>query len=82
MIAPNDKQGPKSGLSVVIVFALVADGEDGDGFVVFDFEQGHITCGADWDQHFTQEGVVGDGFAAAESEFMQRGNRDKPRLHD
>lgn len=44
-------------VSVVVVFALVANGEDGDGAFVFDFEQDHITGPAEWDDPFAQERV-------------------------
>jgi len=51
--------GFRIGRSVIVVLTLVADGEDGHGFVVFDFEKGHITCAAEGNKHLAQERVVG-----------------------
>ncbi len=36
---------------MVIVFALMADGEDGYGCAVFDFKKDDIATVPEWDQH-------------------------------
>src|SRR3546814_1391575 len=51
--------------SVVVVFALVADGEDGDGAVVVDFEQCDVSGLAEADQQFAEQWCAGVGLAAA-----------------
>lgn len=57
---------------MVIVFALMADGEYGHRVVVFDFEQRDITRPAEGNHHFAQKSVVGERLAACEWKLLQQ----------
>ena len=43
---------------VVVVFALMAHGEDCDGMLIFDFEQGDVAGIAEGNDRLAQERVV------------------------
>src|SRR3546814_88453 len=60
--------------SVVVVFALVADGEDGDGAVVVDFEQCDVSGLAEADQQFAEQWCAGVGLAAAPGGVFEQGD--------
>ena len=62
------KPGEQASLQV-IVFALVADGKNGDGVAVLDLEKRYITRVAEGDQQFAEEWRMGSGFPAAEGEL-------------
>lgn len=53
----------------IIVFTLEADGKNGGGVAVLDFEKRDIAGVAEGDQQFAEEWVLGSGFPAAEGEL-------------
>ncbi len=49
----------------IIVFALVADGKNGDGLAVLDFEKPYIAGVAEGDQQFAEERSLGSCFTGS-----------------
>ncbi len=45
--------------SVVVILALMSHGQNRNGLVVLDLEQGHISCGAKRNYELSQKRIIG-----------------------
>jgi hypothetical protein len=56
---------------VVVVLSLMPDRKNGDRLLIIDFEQGHVSRGAERDKQLAQEWIRIFGFAARERKFLE-----------
>src|SRR6185312_12707822 len=74
-IPPEGRTQRRRTCSVIVVFALVANGKDGHALVALYLVQGHVTGCTERHQQLAQERVVRVGLAAGEGKQAQQPHR-------